>query len=208
MEDSGNAILAWKGHYERNLTLARLGILPFFWLSCLLIWRFMSSQFGPWNAAAAVFLFAFCPVVLGHSELATTDAPLMAMFLWSTIGLWELLQAPTWPGSVKTGLIIGLCLLTKFTAIPFLLLTGGVLWAYTWAKKKRFPIPWKITGLAVLVLSLTVWAGYRFEVGPVRDPGVASASQNQVVQTPLLRSERAFASWPGVPANRFFRQRP
>ena len=88
----GNAILEHNGEYQRTLTLARLGILPFFWLTCFLVWRFMASAFSNWHAAIAVFFVAFCPVVLGHSAVAATDAPLMAMFLWALLALRALLE--------------------------------------------------------------------------------------------------------------------
>ena len=78
--EEGNAILE-RGGYETTLRLARLGILPFFWLTGFLVWRFMSLRFDRWHAAAAVAMLALCPVVLGHSGLATTDAPLMAVYL-------------------------------------------------------------------------------------------------------------------------------
>ena len=151
------------GAYETNLTLARMGILPFFWLTCFLVWRFMSHYFGQWHAAVAVFLLAICPVVLGHSALATTDAPFMAMFLSSVLALWALLQKPTRSTALLAGFIIGLGTLTKFTEIPFLLVTGGALLSDAWVMKRRFPVPWKLIGLGMLSLCLTIWAGYHFD---------------------------------------------
>ena len=57
----GNAILEYQGHYQRTLTLARLGILPFFWLACLVLWLFMSSSYGQWQAALGVLLWRSVP---------------------------------------------------------------------------------------------------------------------------------------------------
>jgi hypothetical protein len=32
--NEGAAILYAAGHYDRNLAMARLGVLPFFWVAC------------------------------------------------------------------------------------------------------------------------------------------------------------------------------
>ena len=90
----GNALLEHGGHYQRTLTLARLGILPFFWLACFVLWRFISRNYGQWHAALAVLLFAFCPPVLANASLATTDMAVTAMFLLALVCFWEFLQEP------------------------------------------------------------------------------------------------------------------
>ena len=79
--DEGNAILENQGHYQRTLTLARLGILPFFWLACFVLWRFMSRNYGHWQAALAIVLFAFCPPILANASLATVDMAVTTMLL-------------------------------------------------------------------------------------------------------------------------------
>ena len=104
----GDTILERNGNYQTNLAFSRIAILPFFWLSCFLVWRFMARAFGDWNAAIAVSFLAFCPVVLGHSSVATTDVPLMAMFLWSLLALRALLENPNWSSAVVAGLVIAL----------------------------------------------------------------------------------------------------
>ncbi len=205
MVQNGNAILEWGGQYERNLTLARLGILPFFWLACFLVWRFMSLQWSRWHAAIAVFLLALSPVVLAHSALATTDAPLMTMFLWSVLAFWTLLQEPKWFTAARAGLIIGLAVLTKFTELPFFLLTGGALFVYSWILKRRFPVRWKLIAATLVILSLTVWAGYRFELGPIQNPDTASSQQSLSRMALLNPYQREIMSWPWVPAYHFFR---
>lgn len=206
----GNAILAWNGRYSRNLTIARLGILPFFWLTCVLVWYFMSRQFDEWHAALAVLLLAFCPVVLGHSALATTDAPLMAMFLCSVLATWSLLRRPKWSTSVRAGGLIGLAILTKFTEIPFIALAAGTLFLFSWWRKGR-TISWKLTALAALSSIFVIWAGYRFEYGPIMEPvskfaaEATEVSKDKLAERAELRPlERSVVTWPGVPANDFF----
>jgi 4-amino-4-deoxy-L-arabinose transferase-like glycosyltransferase len=200
----GNAILEHDGEYQRNLTLARLGILPFFWLTCFLIWRFMANAFSDWQAAIAVFFVAFCPVVLGHSSVAATDAPLMAMFLASLLALRALLETATWSTAVVAGLVIGLASLTKFTELPFLACAGGTLFLYYWLTKKQFPVAAKLLLLTLVVFGLTIWAGYRFSHGPIIVPGRLTAERLEKFNNLPAWEKEAFL-FPYVPADEFFR---
>ncbi len=199
----GNEILEHNGEYQKNLTLARLGILPFFWLTCFLVWRFMAKQFSQAHAAIAVFFVAFCPVVLAHSGLATTDAPLMATFLWSLIALDSLLDKPTWSTAAVAGLAIAVASLTKFTELPFLACSGGLLFLYYWVSKKRFPVQWRPLLLAAAIFALTIWAGYRFSHGPVIDPSRLAADRvEKFANLPSWKKDILLFRY--VPANEFF----
>jgi hypothetical protein len=200
----GNAELNWGGHYQRNLTLARLGTLPFFWLSCFLIWRLMRCQFGPWHAALAVFFFAFCPVVLGHSGVATTDAPLMAMFLASVVAFWALIEKPTWTTAIVAGTVSGLGVITKLTEIPFFVFTAGSVWLYAWIARRRQPIPWRLLASAALAMCLTIWAGYRFHHGPILPADSLTGSTLANYQA-LKPYQKTLLSSPWVPASELFR---
>ncbi|MGC2108189.1 MAG: glycosyltransferase family 39 protein [Candidatus Korobacteraceae bacterium] len=200
----GNAILAHGGEYKKTLTLARLGILPFFWLSCFLVWRFMAKAFSGWHAAIAVLFVAFCPVVLAHSSVAATDAPLMAMFLASLLALRTLLENAKWSTAVVAGVVIALASLTKFTELPFLAMSGGILFLYYWRTKKQFPIPGKAAILALVVFGLTIWAGYRFSHGPIVVESQLPREQLEKFAR-LPRWEKDALLSPYVPANEFFR---
>ncbi len=203
MWDEGNGILEHGGEYETTLTLARLGILPFFWLTCFLVWRFMRARFGEWYGAVAVLLLAFCPVVLGHSSVATTDTPLMAMYLWSLIALLKLLENPGWQRAALAGLAIALGVATKFTEMPFLLVGGGILILYFWFKGKRFPIPLRFAGLAFVVGFVTLWAVYRFGHGPIlrQDALTPNTLHRLALMAPW---KRKLLLSPYMPLDRFF----
>jgi len=71
----GNAILYGSGHYQRNLTLARLGVLPFFLFTVALVFVWTRREFGDFAAFLAVGLFSTLPTVLAFSGLAYTDIP-------------------------------------------------------------------------------------------------------------------------------------
>src|SRR6185312_4562806 len=63
----GNRILHSLGTYDRTLTLARMGILPFFVLAAVIVVLWGSRLYG-WDAALwALLLFTTLPPILGHS---------------------------------------------------------------------------------------------------------------------------------------------
>src|SRR5580700_921542 len=57
MADEGMALLYRDGHGDRNLALARLGILPFFWIACTVVYLWAKRYFGETAAAFAVLCF-------------------------------------------------------------------------------------------------------------------------------------------------------
>jgi len=170
MAVEGTALLNAHNRYRRNLLLARLGIVPFFWLSSFLIFRWMREKFGEASAALAVMLFCFCPVVLAHDALATTDAPFMAMFFLSVIVFANFLEVPSYGLGALAGLSLGLATLTKFTELPFFVVVACVLLLqYRMSDRKFLPLgkPLVLGGLAMCLL---LWAAYHFSTGPFFTP--------------------------------------
>jgi hypothetical protein len=66
MWHEGQALLYKGGHYDRNLFLARLGILPFFWIASLVVYVWAKCSCGEPVAAFSVLLFTFLPPVLAR----------------------------------------------------------------------------------------------------------------------------------------------
>ena len=97
----GRLILDSEGRYERNLMLARLGTLPFFWLACSVVFVWTRRVFGDAAACLAVLCFTTLPPILAHAALATTDmaatgtisAAFLALLMWAE---------PTSPGCPKS----------------------------------------------------------------------------------------------------------
>jgi hypothetical protein len=201
--DEGNAILEYQGHYQRTLTYARLGILPFFWLSCLVLWSFMSGQYGRWPAALGVFLFAFCPPILANASLATTDLALTAMFFCALVCFWKFLQGPKpWP-AVLAGFTMALAILCKLSALPYLVVSCAALFVYTLIEK-RHPPSWKNICIGGIVVALTIWAGYRFSVGPILHLGkITPLEMAHLRRLPGPVARLFFVG--GVPAPEFFK---
>ena len=116
----GTQIL-YRGHrYDRLLAAARLGILPFFWVACFVVFEWGRRFFDRATAAIAVVFFSFLPPVLAHAGLATTD---MALTAWVSAAflaaiLW--VQRPDWKRSVLFGACTGLAVISKFSSLAFL----------------------------------------------------------------------------------------
>ena len=173
MSKEGAAIL-YDGHrYDRTLALARLGILPFFWVACAVVYWWGVRYFGRAVAVAAVFLFSFLPTILGHAALATTDMALTATMGAAFVAGAVWLKQPTILKAVWFGVWSGLMVLSKFSALAFFPASvalalawyfycertgAGLIWA---AARVRLPS----FCLAVAAGMVIVWAGYRFSFG-------------------------------------------
>ncbi|HEY3175809.1 MAG TPA: glycosyltransferase family 39 protein [Candidatus Polarisedimenticolia bacterium] len=114
---------------DRMLARTRL---PVALLATLLAWalyRYAAAAFGPAAALVALALLVSEPNILAHSGLVTTDLGITALtfFTFAAFVTWLRTRASAW--LYGTGLLFGLALLTKFTAIllaPILILTGAI----------------------------------------------------------------------------------
>ena len=66
-------ILNARQQYDRMLAVGRMGIVPFFWVGCAVVYAWGRRYFGAAVGLMAVFVFTQLPGVLGHAGLATTD---------------------------------------------------------------------------------------------------------------------------------------
>ena len=169
--DEGRRVLYADNAYRRNLTAARLGILPFFFLAAFFIWRIGLTLFGPAVALGAVACFTLLPPVLAHFGLATTDGPMFAMFAASIYAMIVWLRAPNARTGLALGVAVGLAVVTKFSALPFLAIAATLLVAARmWSTGMR-SWPWRrsLASLAVAAAAAFIvsWAVYRFSIGNV-----------------------------------------
>jgi len=72
MYEEGNLILFENNAYEYNLTLARLGILPFFILATVVVAAWAKVYGGMVPALLAVVFVTTSPSILGHSGVAAS----------------------------------------------------------------------------------------------------------------------------------------
>lgn len=174
MYNEGIAILYADGGYQRTLTLARLGILPFFWLLSVLVFLWSRKRFGRLAAVIAALLITSLPPVLAHAGLATTDMALTCFVTAALVALLEWVRKPGYGTGVLLGISTGMAVLSKLSAIPFLACAGVVaLVVYLVMtrpgvggalRQGRALLP--SFAVAAIVCLLLVWAGYRFSFGP------------------------------------------
>ena len=120
----GYRILGFGPHYDRILTLGRAGILPFFWIASLVVYRWGLRTAGPVAALIGTLLFTTTPPILAHSGVITTD---MALACWTGAAALAALywaDLPDRKRSMVFGAALALACLSKFTAPG--LSAGGV----------------------------------------------------------------------------------
>ena len=176
MDSEGNAILRSGGSYLRNLTLARIGILPFFVLAAGVIWAWARRLFGGRTALASVFLFCALPPILGHAGLATTDMAATAGIA-STVFAFEVwLRKATLRQSALLGVALAIAVLSKFSALLFLPVCLVSLLALRWVLQRptgaelRRGLKSHVGpgALALATAFVVIWGGYRFTSAPLK----------------------------------------
>jgi hypothetical protein len=161
--------------YDRTLALARLGILPFFWIGCLAIYWWAKRYLTKAAAVIAVFLFSFLPPILAHAGLATTDMACTAFLAAAFLAAVVWIEEPTPRTGALFGLAAGLAIVSKFSTLPYFAAAASIalIWYYFAARlslaglvdraRRRLPS----LALAAALAFLVIWATYRFSFGQV-----------------------------------------
>ena len=165
----GNAVLNSAPRPAKALTLARIGILPFFILACTVVWLWGRRLLGDWGALAPVFLFTNTPPVLAHAGVATMDMAVGAGVCAALYTFWRWWEEPTRRNSLAFGAGLALAVLSKFSSL--LLVPVCVLAIAVICGKPRRRRSW----LWIPVAFLLVWGAYRFSFGRMTEqiPGDA-----------------------------------
>jgi 4-amino-4-deoxy-L-arabinose transferase-like glycosyltransferase len=133
--------------------------------------------FGETAAWAAAILYCVCPNIIAHAGYVTTDLPATSTMLMACFAFARWLEGGTWTRSVGAGILLGVALLTKFSALWLALLWP--IWAILNPSLSRGDlqgtirnlIPWRLTSsrggrqfLGIVFYAwLTVNAGYLFQ---------------------------------------------
>lgn len=97
--------------------------------------------YGPPAGLLAAWLCAFSPNLLAHGRLATTDFGQALFVLATAYAFLRFVRLPSIPRGLVAGMVLGLALLTKYSAVMLLGLTG--VWALEAALTRR---PGDLTG--------------------------------------------------------------
>ncbi len=125
--------------YELIFLLGRLPVVALGVLLLLLVRHWARRLYGEAAGLAAMAGCAFCPSLVAHAHLATTDVAfaLAAAFALYLAQRW--FERPTLPALLAAGGALGLAQLTKFSALllyPVLLLLAGA----ALVRGERFPL--------------------------------------------------------------------
>lgn len=173
----GNLVLNDGGHYTRNLSLSRLGVLPFFILAAFVVFLWTRREFGDFAAVISVALFTTLPVILAFSGVAYSDmAPAFAQTA-ALLAFVNWLDEPSTKSCLWMGLTAGLALLAKFTSLLYLPAAVSFIVVCWWFLRNRNRAAPSLTRArvlrhittAALLGTVVVWAGYGFSVGRVQE---------------------------------------
>ena len=163
----GKGILYTSGDYQRTLSAARLGILPFFILLVAVTWTWAWLEFGACHTAISALLLVSLPTVLAHAGLATTDVPLTAGVTAALFAFVLWLERPDGWRSAAFGAAVALAITTKLSALAFLPACFLSIVALRWWCERGLWTPLQVAkhrpvGLlaGIAAFGLIVWAAY------------------------------------------------
>jgi len=162
----GIRLLGRDDHYDRTLAIARLGVLPLFWVACLGVYLWARREGGPTEAVIAVFLFTTIPPVLAHAGIVTTDMACTAFGVVCFVATLWWSDRPDRLRTVVFGIMLGLAAVAKFSLLAYLPAAWLTLLAIHQpppATIRRYLAP---LAMAALIGTFVIAAAYRFTLAP------------------------------------------
>jgi Dolichyl-phosphate-mannose-protein mannosyltransferase len=161
-------ILSATGNYWHNLTLGRIGVLPYFIIATLVVFFWTKRLFGVTAAVLAVAVFTQLPTMLAHSSVATTDVALTAIFCCSLYFFTLWLREPNLRTAAQFGVAVGLALATKLSTVVFLpACAAPILVMYAASGQRKWRVLFRSLVIVALCAFLALWAVYRFSHVPL-----------------------------------------
>lgn len=140
------------------VTLARLPTVLLLMGLVGLAYLMGRELYGRRAGLLAAWLCAFSPNLLAHGRLATNDFAQSAFVLATAYAFLRFVRAPSALRALGAGVVLGLALLTKYSAI--LLLGLVAVWVGVAASGRRVAFFAASLGLALLAAALVVSLGY------------------------------------------------
>ena len=122
----------WQARAMNALLGVALGWVVFVWSRRLFGWR---------GGLVSLALYCFCPTLLAHGSLATSDAAAALFFSLAVAGVWTVLHRVTPWTLLGSSLAVGCLFLTKCSA-ALLLPMAGLLVLIRLTRKRRLPVGW------------------------------------------------------------------
>ena len=155
----------------------------------LVVYGWSRSLFGPTGGMISLILYTFCPNLLAHGSLMTSDMAIALALTAALWCLWQLLHRVSWHRVLGTGLVLGLLFVSKMSAVLVLPMALLLLVVRLGAKQ---PLPVELgpsrrverpaiqlavfagAGLAlVFIVAVVIWGfyGFRYSAFNVYEPG-------------------------------------
>ncbi len=153
---------------------ARLPIIGLTLLLAITVYAWAREFFGPMSGLLALTLLSFDPNILAHGNLATNDIGVTCFVTLALYTFWRWMTRPTPARAVIAGLMLGLALVAKFSAIYLIpvvltiLLTDRILKSTTAAS--RLAVKTTLAHLIIIALAayFAIWVVYGFNVATIK----------------------------------------
>ena len=175
--------MLFAGRVMMSLLAAGLGVLIYAWSRRL---------HGPAGGLLSLSLFTFCPTMLAHGPLVTSDVAAAAFFVASLWSFWAMLHRVSWRTVLVAALALAGVCLSKFSAV-LMFPMGGLLLIVRLAGRRPLVVNLQTAkvvtppgqqatwiGGAILVQLLLVWMliwgwfGWRYSMFAEVSPGTAA----------------------------------
>ncbi len=163
-------IFLYNNDADRLLFWARLPMVAIAAAGALLTFLWARDLFGPAAGIFSAGMYAFCPNLLGHGMLVTTDVPLATFYLLTLYLFWKQGDQPAWPSNVAIGLSIGAAMTAKYSGAFLPILIALLAAARAWRSGDRAArMKTEILGLAIMAAAslVVIEAAYLFADSPL-----------------------------------------
>jgi len=193
--EDGNAIIESGGRHWRNLTLARVGTLPFLALACGVTFLWARRWFTPAAGLWALVLLISTPPILGHAGVATVDMACAATTLAALYQFLRWLETPGWKRAAWLGAAVALAFLTKLSSVAFLAACFA-LGLLICVRRIQWRAAVRDAAIAVGVALFAMWAAYGFTLVPLETawgphPRIDAILENHPALAPVWNTATA-----------------
>ena len=186
---------------DRLLFWGRAPIIAIAALGALVTLLWARELYGPMAGAFAAGLYSFCPNLLAHGMLITTDVPVATFSLLTLYLFWRQGSRPNWKNGLATGLALGAAMTCKYSGglLP-VLVAGLAAFRALRQNDRRQAFIAEIQSLSIVaaVCLFVIEATYLFSASPLlyfRNTALVNANHNPNYQYYLMGQLKTSGWW-------------